>query len=51
MYTVVQGFKFNIYHSCWTNLAQISVNYRHVGPDDNTLPEGWGEMQYEDGSR
>jgi len=23
---------------------------RYVGPDDNTLPDGWGEMQYEDGS-
>ena len=24
---------------------------RYVGPDDKTLPEGWGEMKYQDGSR
>merc|ERR1719474_1233541 len=23
---------------------------RYVGPDDKTLPEGWGEMKYQDGS-
>ena len=30
---------------------RISIDCRYVGPDDNTLPDGWGEMQYEDGSR
>ena len=42
---------------CWTNLGVRITNlsesnlHRYVGPDDNTLPDGWGEMQYEDGSR
>jgi len=24
---------------------------RYVDPDDSTLPDGWGEMRYQDGSR
>ena len=48
---------FSICPLCWTNLGVRITNlcelnfHRYVGPDDNTLPDGWGEMQYEDGSR